>query len=252
VGNEENGETEKMGSPHVLALLEGEGYIPGLFIAGERTGERGNELWGEICPQNRGVMRFEVTVRGLRSHSGVASAPADLTQLLIEARSAISNILDSHLTLSSMDGWRTQVRFPYLHVGVPGVFNITPSEGHLGVEVRPIPQDDLIPLRKSLEEYCAHHGLELIIPVQENGVACDPQNPFLLALIQTVRKLSGSEARIGRKLPGTSARFAPAGQGVVWGQSGIGPHAGDERHYIPSILPYYQALDEYGQILLAL
>ena len=28
---------------------------------------------------------------------------------------------------------------------------------------------------------------------------------------------------VGRKLPGTSARFAPGGQGVVWGQTGIGP-----------------------------
>jgi hypothetical protein len=36
---------------------------------------------------------------------------------------------------------------------------------------------------------------------------------------------------------------------VVWGQSGIGPHARDERHYIPSILPYYQALDRFAQFL---
>ena len=65
VGNEENGELEPMGTPHVLKLLaEESGYAPSLLIAGERTGEKGNELWGEVCTQNRGVMRFEISARG--------------------------------------------------------------------------------------------------------------------------------------------------------------------------------------------
>jgi succinyl-diaminopimelate desuccinylase len=251
VGNEENGEMEKMGSPHVIAVLEGEGYTPDILIAGERTGERGDELWGEVCTQNRGVMRFEMVARGHRGHSGIAGAPADLTERLLEARSAITQIMDSCLTLTSPDGWLTQVRFPYIQVGEPGVFNITPSEGRLGVEVRPVPQDDLARLRESLEEYCVRSGFDLSIQVMENGVACDLQNPYLVALLQAVSKSSGGEPRIGKKLPGTSARFAPAGQGVVWGQSGLSPHARDERHYIPSILPYYQALEEYARTLLA-
>ncbi len=54
---------------------------------------------------------------------------------------------------------------------------------------------------------------------------------------------------IGKKLAGTSARFAPAGNGVVWGQSGLGPHAKDERHYMPSILPFYRALDAFGHAM---
>ncbi len=84
--------------------------------------------------------------------------------------------------------------------------------------------------------------------VMENGVACDKQNPALLALIQSVKNASGEEPRIGRKLPGTSARFAPGGQAVVWGQTGIGPHAKDERHYIPSIEPYYKSLNELAKL----
>jgi hypothetical protein len=79
--------------------------------------------------------------------------------------------------------------------------------------------------------------------VKENGIICSPSNPYLGALKNTVRLLSGAEPKIGYKLPATSARFAPDGQGVVWGQSGLGPHSKDERHFIPSILPYYQALD---------
>jgi acetylornithine deacetylase/succinyl-diaminopimelate desuccinylase-like protein len=84
----------------------------------------------------------------------------------------------------------------------------------------------------------------------ENGVVCDPQNPYLTALIQVVEKLSGTKPTLGRKLPGTSARFAPGGQGIVWGQSGIGPHAANERHFIPSIAPYYQALVEFSHNLI--
>jgi di/tripeptidase len=81
----------------------------------------------------------------------------------------------------------------------------------------------------------------------ENGVACDPQNPALLALFAAAQQAWGKEPKTGKKLPGTSARFAPGGQGVVWGGSGIGPHARDERHFIPSIQPYYQALNELAK-----
>ena len=72
VGNEENGEAEAWGTPHVLKELgdrDGRPYIPSLFIAGERTGEKGDELFGEICVENRGVMRFDV-LRAARRDSG--------------------------------------------------------------------------------------------------------------------------------------------------------------------------------------
>jgi len=247
LGNEENGETEPMGTPHVLKLLfEESGYAPRLLVAGERTGEHGDELWGEVCTQNRGVLRFEVTARGLRGHSGTGGAASDLTERLFQARAGITGILGRHLTLSSPDGWQSQARFPYIQVGEPGVFNITPARGVLGAEVRPIPQDRLAPLIAELEAYSQDRGLELAIPVCEDGIACDPINPYLGALLRAVEQASGAPARLGKKLPGTSARFAPDGQGVVWGQSGIGPHSKDERHYIPSILPYYRALGAFG------
>jgi di/tripeptidase len=95
---------------------------------------------------------------------------------------------------------------------------------------------------KEVEDWCAKNGLEVDFSVMENGVACDPKNPALLMLIEAVRQVSGEDPKIGKKLPGTSARFAPDGQMVVWGQAGIGPHAKEERHYIPSIEPYYKAL----------
>jgi hypothetical protein len=83
--------------------------------------------------------------------------------------------------------------------------------------------------------------------IQDPGIKCDPDNPYLRALIDGVEQASGMSPKFGKKMAGTSARFAPGGQGVVWGQSGVGPHSKDERHYIPSILPYWQALENFAR-----
>ncbi|HRJ76098.1 MAG TPA: M20/M25/M40 family metallo-hydrolase, partial [Anaerolineales bacterium] len=238
VGNEENGEAEQWGTPHVLKELN---LTPSLFIAGERTGEKGGELFGEICVENRGVMRFDVIARGAKGHSGVAGT-GDLSEKLISARTALNEIFAKHLTLKSQDGWQSQAKFPFINVGQVGVYNVTAGEGILGVEIRPIPQDDIFKLKDEVEKYCSTNGLEAKFSVMENGVACDSNNQALKMLKEAVKLTSGQEANIGKKLPGTSARFAPNGQAVVWGQSGLGPHAKDERHFIPSIEPYYKAL----------
>jgi succinyl-diaminopimelate desuccinylase len=254
VGNEENGEADPMGTPHILADLAAnhDGYAPQLMIAGERTGEKGHELFGEVCIENRGVMRFEVVAHGTRAHTGLAGASADLAERLMEARQALVGIFRERLTLKGdggASGWQSQYRFPFVSVGQPGIYNITADRGVLGVEIRSIPQDDLDVLAEQVGAYCASAGLELSISVHEGGIACDPNNPYLLKLLEAVCAASGQPPVVGKKLPGTSARFAPNGQGVVWGQSGIGPHAKEERHFVPSIDGYYRALVEFGKRL---
>jgi acetylornithine deacetylase/succinyl-diaminopimelate desuccinylase-like protein len=253
VGNEENGESEAMGTPHVLkALKEDLSYTPQLLIAGERTGEKGNELFGEICIENRGVMRFEVMAHGVKAHTGVKSAVGDLSDRLISARVALGEIFARHLTLQAHDGWQSQAKFPFITVGTPGIYNVSAAEGLLGVEIRPIPQDDATALKEAIEKYCKENELEVRSLITENGVACDANNPALKVLIEAVRQVSGAAPKIGKKLAGTSARFAPNSQGVVWGQSGIGPHTKDERHYIPSIMSYYKALNVWDDLLYSL
>ena len=245
VGNEENGELEAMGTPHVLQLLKEEsGYEPAFFAAGERTGEKGTELWGEVCTQNRGVLRFELVAHGTRGHSGLAGG-ADLTERLLSARESLRELFARHLTLKSAEGWQSLARFAYIQVGTPGIYNITPDRGSLGVEIRPIPQDDVSKMRADIETMAAELQLEFLPSAWEPGIACDPENPHLKALLAGI-SAAGGDVRIGRKGAGTSARFAPGGQGVVWGQTGIGPHAAGERHYIPSIDPYYRALEAFA------
>jgi len=116
----------------------------------------------------------------------------------------------------------------------------------LGVEVRPIPGDNLEALVKEIETLCRELGLGLAIDVMEAGVTCPPDNPHLAQLVAAVESVSGESAVIAKKKPGSSARFAPGGNQVVWGQTGIGPHSREERHFIPSIEPYLQVLDEFA------
>jgi acetylornithine deacetylase/succinyl-diaminopimelate desuccinylase-like protein len=252
VGNEERGEDGPMGTAHVLADLKresGPDALPSFFIAGERTEEVGNDIWGKICTENRGVMRFELVAMGRRSHSGLPGKSADLTAQLTSAKQDLEEIATKYLTLESDVNWRSQLRFPFIQVGERGVYNITADTGVLGVEIRPIPQDDLDGLITDLYRYCTQNDLNLEGLVSDPGISCDLGNPYLQALKRAVQEESGEKVKFGKKLAGTSARFAPYGQGVIWGQSGIGPHANDERHFIPSIMPYFKALDRFADLL---
>lgn len=246
VGNEENGESEPYGTPQVLHdLARDVHWSPELMALGERTGERGDELFGEVCVENRGVVRLRFVATGERAHTGFASRPTDLLALLVEARQRLGELLPRFLTLDGPGPWKSSAVFPFLAVGQTGVYNITPDEGALGLEVRPIPGDDVGALVEAGERLANELGLSLKRDVLEGGVRCPPGNPHLRALLTAVERASGRPARVGRKLAGTSARFAPEGNAVVWGQSGIGPHSRSERHFIPSIEPYLAVLDAW-------
>jgi len=247
VGNEENGEGEPFGTPHVLkAVYQENGWQPELMVVGERTGEGGDELFGAVCTESRGVLRMQVTARGVCGHTGIGGGPADLLNSLVEIRKVLGAAFARHLTLSSFDGWQSAARFPFLNVGEPGVYNITAAEGVLGIEVRPIPGDDIEALVAEARSVCRELDLELAIDVMEAGVSCPPDNPHLAHLLAAVEGVSGSAPVIGKKKPGSSARFAPGGRQVVWGQTGIGPHSREERHFIPSIGPYLDVLDVFA------
>jgi len=243
VGNEEIGEGEPDGTPHVLAALRAEdGYVPDLLIAGERTGERGDELVGQVCLQNRGLLRLEVELRGTRSHTGFGDA-GTIDRRLLALRQDVESMLRQRLAQPSEPGWSSQIAFPFTRLGEPGVFNVAADRAVLGIEVRPIPEHAVGPLSDEVREISDRHGGDVRVVAAENAVACDPANPYLKGLLKAIRQATSNQPILGRKLAATSARFAPGGQGVVWGQSGIGPHAADERHYIPSIEPYYRTLE---------
>jgi len=254
VGNEENGEFEPMGTPHVLAQIANEGYsLPELFIAGERTGEKGDELLGEICTSNRGIMRFDIVARGMRAHTSQTSVgnliKADLPAKLFDFRQKMIELFQRSLQLSNPDRWNSQFQIPFVRIGEEGLYNVSPEYAIMGVEVRPIPEENVEELVKNLEELCRQNDLEFHLKVCEKGIQCNPENPYLRILLAAYQDVAKEPPRIGKKLPATSARFAPAGQGIVWGQSGIDPHGYNEKHYLPSIKPYYDVLSAFARRL---
>jgi hypothetical protein len=101
-----------------------------------------------------------------------------------------------------------------------------------------------------IQRVCDELGVEPKVEIMEGGIKCPDNNPHLATLLAAVNEATRTPARIGKKKPGTSARFAPGGNAVVWGQSGIGPHARDERHFIPSIGPYLDILDVFADSLM--
>ena len=204
VGNEENGEAEAWGTPYVLKELN---LKPSLFIAGERTGEKGSELFGEICVENRGVMRFDVVARGAKGHSGVAGT-GDLSEKLIAARSALNEIFSQHLTLKSADGWQSQAKFPFINVGTPGVYNVTAGEGILGVEIRPIPQDDVEGFKVEGRGVLCGQWTRAVHECDGKRRGLYPDNPALKALIEAAA--ASAEPRIGRNSPARAHALLPA------------------------------------------
>lgn len=254
VGNEENGEFEPMGTPHVFDQIVGEGYpLPQLFIAGERTGEKGDELFGEICTSNRGIMRFDVIAKGARAHTSQTSVgtavKGDLTAKLFDFRQKMIELFQQSLTLSSPDRWNSQFQIPFVRIGEEGLYNVSPEFAIMGVEVRPIPEENVDELVRNLQDLCRQNDLELHLKVCEKGIRCNADNPYLQNLIEAYQDVAGESPRIGKKLPATSARFAPQGQGIVWGQSGVDPHGYNEKHYLPSIKPYYDVLTAFAKRL---
>ncbi len=248
IGNEEEGETFPVGTPHALAWLRRQGGEPAFYIAGERTEETGTQPYGALCTHSRGASRLYFEAHGTRDHSGIATA-RDLVAQLVDAYHATQRLARQHFTLNAADGWSTQVRFPFFLVGEEGLYNITADRGVLGVEVRSIPEDDMGPFVAALEAYAQQAGLHLVAESVTDGVAIDPANPYFRALQAAVEEAWGRPAALCRKKPASSIRYAPRDRGIVWGQSGWGPHRADERHYIPSIRPYYDALEAYARRL---
>ena len=146
-------------------------------------------------------MRFDVIARGAKGHSGIAGT-GDLSEKLIAARMALNEIFAKHLTLKSEDGWQSQAKFPFINAA-PRRIQHHRRGRNFGLEIRPIPQDDVVALNPRSKSIALKMDLKLKFSVMENGVACDPNNPALKALIEAdqinVRAERRSEPEMKRK-----------------------------------------------------
>ena len=251
IGNEEEGETRPVGTREALDWYrQTYGTLPRFFIAGERTEETGTRPYGAVCTQSRGAVRVLFRVKGTRGHTGLSASRSDLTQRLFQLQDEIQALARQTLTLDTSQGWFSQIRFPFVSVGQPGLYNITPDEGVLGLEIRSIPQDALDEFLQRVREKARALDVEMQVESPAGGTQIDEEHPYLKLLLDALEEAWGHRPPLCRKLPASSVRFTPPGTAVIWGQSGVGPHAADERHYIPSILPYYRGLQSFARRLL--
>jgi len=243
VGNEEPGEYEKWGTPHILDSLKQQfNYKPSIMIVGERTGE-GAEKTSKIENKNRGIIRIHLESFSKAAHTALVQEKTAM-DIIFELKDHITNLIPSHRDSI----WKTSFMLSYLLTGQTFNFNINPQSAKAGFEIRPIPEDDISSVVESLTEKANELGVKIKILNNEKGVSTPPSHPLLKILLDAAATVNGGNPSnyLGNgKLPGSQARFAPPRcASVVFGQSGVGPHTNHEAHYIPSILPYYKILWE--------
>ncbi len=243
VGNEESGEADYWGTPHILGKLKNDyEYIPEIIIAGERTGE-GDTPYSFLEIKNRGLIRISCNAYAEAAHSALVTNLSAIEKILY-----LKDILNDKFPKPLDNYWKSSFQISYLIAGEVGNFNTLPSIAKAGFEIRPIPEDDMQELIKILKRHADDLGADLLFINNEKGVSTPKDNKWVKKLLNAIAYVNGGnrDDYIGKgKLPGTQARFAPNGcAGVVFGQCGIGPHTKNEAHYIPSILPYYRIINK--------
>jgi acetylornithine deacetylase/succinyl-diaminopimelate desuccinylase-like protein len=216
------------------------GYQPTLIIAGERTGE-GETPFGLVEVKNRGIVRVHTVASGSAAHTALVKGVTAFEKVFAlerAMRTALREPTDPH--------WKSSFQVSYVLGGENYNFNTSAKEVVAGFEMRPAETDDLTRVMAALERTAEEYDLEVDVLNGEPSVITDPDDPAVRPLIEAVAAVNGvsTEAVVGPgKLPGSQARFAPAGcAAVVWGQAGVGPHTSFEAHYIPSIEPFYAVL----------
>jgi acetylornithine deacetylase/succinyl-diaminopimelate desuccinylase-like protein len=247
VGNEEPGEFDKWGTPHVLAALKKKAnYKPQIMIAGERTGE-GEKKWGQVEVKNRGVIRIKLEATQKSQHSSFITGETALDRIL-----NLLNHIKKGFPKPHDSFWKSTMTISFLNSGETDNFNTLPSSAIAGLEIRPIPEEDFTLMLEEIKSLAKALNIKLHFFNNEPGIKTPIENPHIQKLLEATVKVNGGNLYdyLGKgKLPGSQARFAPENcAAVVFGQSGIGPHSENEAHYIPSIMPYYRILEELGII----
>ncbi len=242
VGNEEPGETERWGTPHILEeLKKSTNYYPEFVIVGERTGE-GAMKSGKLEYKNRGLIRVKIESSGKVEHSAQIKGLTAIEKVM-EFRNEVKDYFSKHQD----EEWKTTFAFPYFIAGEFQNFNTTPGTGLAGMEIRPIPEQDFTEVIEYIEKAANDFGLKIDYVNREPGIITSLENPYIQMLLRLlVRHFGGNPYDYlgSGKIHATQARFIKSPV-VIFGQSGIGPHSDNEAHYIPSIIPYYLVLREF-------
>lgn len=117
-----------------------------------------------------------------------------------------------------------------------------------GFDIREIPEHtaEINQWLNHTRESLARVGFKFDTVNDGDGWVCPPSNDHLARLRRAYEEVMDAPSpRLG-KLHGNDGRFFN-GNAVVFGQTGKGPHGSNEAHYIPSIRPYLEILDEFAK-----
>ncbi|MBU0766118.1 MAG: M20/M25/M40 family metallo-hydrolase [Bacteroidetes bacterium] len=250
VGNEEDGEAEKWGTPFVLSDLKKRyGYVPELMIVGERTGNPG-DVSGLVEHKNRGIIRIHLEASGKAGHTATLKGKTAFDKIM-ELKEYFIPMIPVH----ENPAWKNGFMLSYLLTGENLNFNTIPGYCKAGFEIRAIPEDspEISSALEKLKEKASLLEIEVNILNAEAGVESPPSHILIQKLLKALSVVHGGRPGeyLGKGKPhGTQARFCPEGCAqVVFGQLGYGPHSADEGHYIPSIMPYYRVLKELATMI---
>lgn len=249
VGNEEPGEFERWGTLHILNFLYKKFFYQPLFlIVGERTGD-GEERIGKVEIKNRGLVRMKIKIKETPEHSALikgSTVVEKIIQLIQDVKKLIPNSQDKD--------WFTSCVTSFFFAGEEDNFNTTPEQAVVGLEIRPTPEYDISKIISFIESQAPILNLDFHFINNERGILTRADNTYVQELLSTIAEINGGELQnyLGKgKLPATQARFVPAHcPCVIFGQSGIGPHTPYEKHYVPSILPYYKILNRFADFFI--
>ena len=172
--------------------------------------------------KQRGLIRLHVEARGEAGHTALAETT--VTSRILALYRELSDAL-----APSEQRWKTTLQLSYISAGIQQNFNIAAREASAGIEIRPAFDEHTDAVRRIVRESAPTWGLDVKYVNNESAVSVDPADPRVRRIVEAASAATGvdAEALIGAgKLPATQARFAPAGcAAIVWGQSGVGPHA---------------------------
>lgn len=231
---------EEVGGYDGVAYQLAQGVRSKFVIAGEMTNL-------EICNETRGVCWVEVAFKGRSAHSGYAW---DGQNAVVQASDFARRLLDI-FPVPTKKEWTTTANIASITTNNT-TYNLVPNEATVQVDFRFTPENHTFDTKKTVEAFLKTINPDIEIkayPVFEPAVNVSPVDPSLGRLMNALKDITQSPARLIKRYASSDARhFAAYGIPCVeFGLGGANLHANDEYVDIQTIEPFRDTLVTFLQ-----
>lgn len=220
---------EEIGGHRGAQQMVPAGYTAELMIAGEPT-----DLG--ICHRAKGVFWLSVALEGVAGHA----ARPWLTQNPIPALTqGLSRLLERFPTPREQV-WQTTCAPTFVAAG--NSHNRVPGQAQLKLDIRYVPDDSTEEILDFVRS--AFPGGQVEVVQLADPLETSPEDPMVAKLARVYQELQGKPPRLFAEHFASDARYysATGVPAVLWGPSGAGMHADDERLDLASLHTYYRML----------